>query len=379
MGLAKVCKKGEFLYREGESANRVFLIQSGSVQVFMQRQKQSIDLMTLGGMQMAGEHAFFGQTQNPHSAVCLTETKVVEFSVDEIKGQLELSSPNLKTIVASLIAKSKTVYKELQSARLERDNNPCPPETTAKLFAAFFFSMKAKGELQKDQSLRADWPFLKRYMQGMFLENAKRADALAQLLVKLGVAKVEMRKNEADASAPEEVGWITVADLNAIEQFFEYQQYYHFKGAAQTVLKTDERMMTLVESLIALGATQPEDRRGLRQVEAKRLIDDMRSRTGLAFSMDQFTLLEHKGLFVKRISQDNGVLIEFEHREFVRVHKIWLILREIEKWNEKGFVDMTPTAAARKRDDHACPKCQTAFTGAPKFCGECGQRLDQAA
>ena len=53
------------------------------------------------------------------------------------------------------------------------------------------------------------------------------------------------------------------------------------------------------------------------------------------------------------------------------------MLKELEKWNEKGFVDMTEEdpKKAKKAEEASCPQCQAKIVAQAKFCSECGFKL----
>lgn len=372
MSTIKSFKKGEFLFREGEPAKSVFLIQSGSVSLHLSRQKQTIDLCVLGSQQIAGEHGLSGATTHPHSAICMSETKVIELPVDAVKTQIETSSQLLKVLTKGLSDKMRVVLKELQSMKLERDNTPCPPDQTAKIFAALFHTARLK---------EGNWPGMKQYAQRMFLESPKRLEQAANVFVKLGVAKYEWVKNEDEPDAPEEIGFVRFEDLGLVEQFFEFYQYYYFKGGKGELLRTDDRVMQLVQTLIEVGAGVQPDRNGVVRIDYAAVVDRVKENMGLALNADHFTLIENKGLFVKRASIEGGVQLHFEIREFERTLKIWRVLREVERWNEKGFVDPNePVVEPRaKMVGHECPSCHHPHEVGAKFCSECGGKLAQAA
>jgi hypothetical protein len=58
----------------------------------------------------------------------------------------------------------------------------------------------------------------------------------------------------------------------------------------------------------------------------------------------------------------------------------WKILKEIDKWNELGFVDLSdpkdvkPASGAAAGETN-CPSCNNPVIGNQKFCGECGHKL----
>lgn len=382
MSTIKVFKKGEFLFREGEPAKAVYLIQAGSVSLILSRQKQSIDLCLLGPHQIVGEHALSGTGVHPHSAVCMTETKVIELPVEAVKTQIEGSTQLTKVLTKGLTDKLRLMLKELQSLRLEKDNTPCPPDQTAKIFAALYHSVRLKGEAKSDGVITSSWPAVKQYAQRMFLESPKRLEQAANIFVKIGGAKFQWVKNEDDPEAPEEIGFIHFTDLDLVEQFFEFYQYYYYKGGKTELLKTDDRVMQLTALLIELGRVETPDRNGVVRLDYTKLVERVKEGMGLQLNNDHFTLLENKGLFVKRQSTDAGVFLQFELKEFAQTSRVWRVLREVERWNEKGSVDPNEPVEVVKVKKSAfgeCPSCHQPHEENAKFCSECGAKISKAA
>ena len=382
MSNVKVVKKGETLYKEGEKAGSVYLIQSGSVSLTLKRQKANIDLCTLGSNQVAGEHALSGAATHPHTAVAMAETKYVELPLEAVKGQVEGGTQILKFLLKGMADKLKVVMKEFQSLKLERDPSPCPPDQTAKIFATVYHCAKTKGEAKKDGVLTVSWPLMKQYGQRMFLESPKRLEMAVNIFVKLQIAKYEMVKDPDDPEAPEQIGFVHFTDLTLLEQFFEFFAYYHFKGGKQELLKTDDRVILIVQGLFEAAKGEPLDRHGAVRLDYTKLVEQMKASAGIQLNSDHFTMLESKGLFVKRQSTDDGVFIHFDFKEFERTARVWKVLREVERWNDKGFVDPNePVVEVKKaqKAGPACPKCDHPFEGAAKFCSECGTKLQQAA
>ena len=378
MSNIKVFKKGDFLFREGESAKTVYFVQSGAVGLHLSRQKQTIELCILGSNQIAGEHAISGATVHPHTAVCLSETKVIELPVEAVKAQIESATQLTKFLTKGLSDKLRVVFKELQSLKLQQDNTPCPPDQTAKIFAALYHSARLKVE-----GTKTNWPAAKQYAQRMFLESPKRLEQACNIFVKIGAAKYEWVKDENDPEAPEEIGFVAFTDLALVEQFFEFFQYYYFKGGKLEYLKTDERVIQLVQILLDLGAIETPDRNGVVRLDYSKVVEKVKEVMGLALNSDHFTIIESKGLFVKRQSMDaGGITLQFEFKEFDRTMKNWKVLREVERWNEKGSVDPNePVQEPRVKKSGAgeCPSCKHPHEDGAKFCSACGTKIQMAA
>ncbi|MES2856556.1 MAG: hypothetical protein V4692_11870, partial [Bdellovibrionota bacterium] len=274
--------------------------------------------------------------------------------------------------------KLKVVMKEFQSMKLERDNTPCPPDQTAKIFGALFHVVRSKAETKTEGVLTASWPLVKQYAQRVFLESPKRLEFAANIFVKLGVAKYEWVKNEDDEEAPEEIGYIHFTDLALVEQFFEFYQYYYFKGGKTELLKTDERVIQITATLLELAQGEELDRNGAVKLDYTKVLEKFKAAMSLQLNNDHFGLLEQKGLFVKRSSTDKGVFLQFDFREFDSTFKVWRVLREVEKWNEKGTVDANEVIVDGRKVHKAgpeCPSCQAPYEGQPKFCSECGGKI----
>lgn len=383
MSAVKVFKKGEALFKEGEKPTNVFLIQSGSVSLQMTRHKVVIDLCNVGSMQIVGEHGLSGASTNPHSAISLAETKAIELSLDAVKTQIEHSPQLLKFLIKGMSDKNKVVMREFQSMKLERDPSPCPSEQTAKIFGTLFHVAKTKGEI-KDGVIKVNWPLMKQYAQRVFLESPKRLKMAVNIFVKLGCAQYEMVKDENDPEAPEDIGFVTFTDISLVEEFFEFYQYYYFKGGKLELLKTDDRAFMITQALVEMAANEPLDRHGAVRLDYPLVVEKVKEATGIQLASTHFALLEIKGLFVQRQSSESGVILSFDVKEFARTIRIWKVLREVERWNEKGSVDPNEPVSDPKKmkaasDGHQCPSCHHSYEGHPKFCSECGHRLTMAA
>ena len=75
------------------------------------------------------------------------------------------------------------------------------------------------------------------------------------------------------------------------------------------------------------------------------------------------------------------MVLQFEQKEYKNIYSIWQILREVEKWNERGFVDLNEREVQAKKATSAsiCFKCGAEYKDGQKFCGECGAKIQVAS
>ncbi|HEY8270903.1 MAG TPA: cyclic nucleotide-binding domain-containing protein [Pseudobdellovibrionaceae bacterium] len=379
----RTLKKGEVLYTEGEKIHNIYLIQSGAVSLCLTRNKKTTDLFQIGSAQILGEQVLLGQNTHTTSAIATTETKVVEITAEAFKTQFEAAQQMLKIIIKSLADRLKIATADVKSSRMEKDATPCPEDQVAKVFGVVFHTANHKGE-KKDNRVIIEWGLFRQYSQRVFGESLKRLEQCVNLLVKLKLAMYEMGKNPEDPEGPDHIQKVHFFDLEAIENFFEFYQYYYFKANKPEMLKIEDTSASILSGLIAFAETQPMDRFGVVTLEFPKLIEYFKNEFSVNFTPDTLTRLEKKGLFTKRrTNSNNEVQLQFDFKEFSGFQKNWRLLREVDKWNEKGFVD--PHEAEKKPAKKAsaggvkCPACSAESQENQKFCGECGHKLLAAA
>ena len=374
-------KKGEYLFKEGDKVTSIFLIQSGSVHVQFLRGKQKIEYYTATTNMILGEHVLSGQATHPASALAHVETKVIEIPIDAFKEQLATGTQISKALFKGMLDKVKMALTDLKGSRLERDSSPCPPEQTPKAFGVLYHSFMHKAE-NKNGKLTADFRNVKVYAQRIFMESPKRVEQVASIFVKLKHAEFQMTKDENDPDAKEEIGFLHFTDVLILQEFFEYYQYYHFKPGKGELLKVDENAMSIVSCFLKCAEGVEADRVGMVRLDYTKVVETLKEDCGLELKGDHFSLLEMKGLMCKRQATDQGVFLQFELMEFRRVFRVWTVLRELQKWNDTGKIDMNDIWKPVKKVVHngpICPACEAPTEKDHKFCAACGHKLQAAA
>jgi hypothetical protein len=374
MSNIKTFKKGEYLFKEGDKITSVFFIQSGSVQGVAIR-KKTLEIFTIGANQILGELGLINGTSHNYSALCAAETKALELPVEALKTQIEAQS-TLKIVIKSLAERLKSALFELKGKKLESDASPCPEDQVPKIFASVFHTLNHKGE-KDGAKVHIEWGLFKQYVQRIFGESPKRAEQVINILVKLKYASLEMGKSVDNPEGPEEIQGINIDNLSVLEIFFEFYQYYYFKALKPEVLKVDESCHQILKNLLICADGVPLDRLGIVSLDFPKVVERFKTEFGINLNNDHFTRLEQKGVFAKRASRTDGqMVIQFELREYNNIVLIWKILREIDKWNEKGFVDpFEQEIVIKKKAGLTCPSCSAPYVEQQKFCGECGSKL----
>ncbi len=378
----KTFKKGEVIYKDGEKISSVYLIQSGGVSQCLIRGKKTIDLFQIGSSHFLGDQIILGQATHPTSAVATAETKVLEIPIETLKGQYEQAPQILKVLIKSLADRLRLAFNDVRSSKIEKDSSPCPEDQVAKCFGSIFHTANHKGDRSTPGRVIVDWSMMRQYAQRVMGESPKRMEQATNILVKLKLAFYEMGKAIDNPDGPDEIHKVHFMDLDLVESFFEFYQYYYFKGGRSDLLKVDELCQHMLGGLLKLAEGKEPDRFGIVGVEFNKFVEHCKEELGINLNNDHFSRLEAKGVFMKRKNASDGVTLQFEVKEFRSVLQSWKMLREIEKWNEKGFVDLNEKEEKPKKKvvgGATCPACSVDLQAGVKFCHECGHKIVSAA
>lgn len=378
----KIFKKGETLFKEGDKITSVYLIQSGSVSQCLIKGKKTIELFTLGTSQLLGDQVLAGQTTHSSSGVATSDTKALEIPIETLKQTYDGSPQMVKLMLKSLADRMRTAFTEIRSNKLEKDSSPCPDDQIAKVFGSLFHTANHKGnrEVVPGRTV-VEWTLFKQYAQRVFGESPRRLEQAVNILVKLKLAFFEMGKDPINPDGPEEIQKVHFLDLSLVESFFEFYQYYYFKGGKTELLKVDELCYNLLTGIVKLTEDKEADRFGITGLDFNVFTEYCKEEIGINLNNDHFTRLESKGVLMKRKTSPTGVILQFEYKEFAALLESWKMLREIEKWNEKGFVDINEKEVKVKKNPtgQSCPECSAAIQVGAKFCQECGHKIVAAA
>jgi CRP/FNR family transcriptional regulator, cyclic AMP receptor protein len=102
MSTPKTFSPRSHLFREGDQAHSLFLIQSGTVSVRKIKKDGEIEIARIYANEVIGEISFFDKQPRSASAIALTETQATEIKYDVLETAMNSVPPFMKTIMAGL-------------------------------------------------------------------------------------------------------------------------------------------------------------------------------------------------------------------------------------------------------------------------------------
>lgn len=371
-------KKGEVLFVEGNTPDKFIFVLSGKIQLFVERSGKKIEINTLTTGQIIGEQTLFQSGKYVYGAEALQESQIIEWPMDVLKPYIDSLNSPMQKMLKAMADEIKNARFAWRNMKMENDKMPCPPASIPKMCVILQFIAQNSKSTQvspagsANPSIKIDWGTLKLYTARFFTESPQRVRAFCDLLKKLNYAELHFVEIEGE----KELGTIELFNLKLLEDFAEFYQYNLYRGQKSEQIEVDNLTHKCLKVLNQLAEGKQKDRRGAVTVPYQDFQDAFKKQFNQEVKGTHFEALEKKGLFVKRSQGKDQQTISFDQEEFSRIDIFWRILAEIQKWNEKGFVDLNEKEVATEASsDTKCSQCSGDIGKEHKFCPNCGMKL----
>ena len=109
--------KGTNIIREGEEGASAFLIQSGSIDIYLLHSDRKVVLATLGPGDIFGEASLIMETPRTASAEAAEDTNLIVITRQVLKDKLERSDQTIRAILQMLMRRLQRGNDSLMSKR----------------------------------------------------------------------------------------------------------------------------------------------------------------------------------------------------------------------------------------------------------------------
>ncbi len=383
MTMGRILKKGDYLFKEFDKISTVYILQSGQLGLSVFKNKKNVELTTVGTGYVFAENIVLGVPHYGYSALAIQECKVIEIPIEVFKEQYESFHSVFKSFIKNQSEKLKWALNEIKNKKSDRESLACGYEEVLKVFGSIVSVVRSKGN-KEGEKLSIDWNLLRSQNQRFFQEPQRRTEQALMILSKLGFVELIKQEPEEGNVVRLKTDYETAIFKNIaqIESFLEFFQYAYYKSGSQDLLKIDETNFILLQALLICFEDQKPDNLGFVLMPYQ-LLSERFAEYGIRLSPTSFSGLESRGLVCKIKSTDSGQTnptVQFEKHEFETALHCWKLIKEIDKWNDKGVVDDQAPVSPQKRaltgnEKAACGSCGHELLLSSKFCSECGEKM----
>ena len=150
----KKFRRGDFLFREGQAAEKMYVLQKGIISIRKSKGSGFIEVARIQGNQVVGELSFFDRERRSASAYALSDVEAIEIDFEAMNKIYEKVPNYLKTIIESMaerLRRTNDMIRRLQKNVIVDDDyagetdtsveEESDPEATAMLAAISGFKI----------------------------------------------------------------------------------------------------------------------------------------------------------------------------------------------------------------------------------------------
>lgn len=314
-GIKKLAR-GEYLFREGDVSDAMYVIKKGSLEVTKSKGPKEIVLATLKQGEMVGEMAFFDSKPRSAGARAERDTEVIVLPFSALYAQFKTFPEWLKAMVKTVnshLRNANLRIKNLESAQAD-PTEMFPPHTITRLIAIISYMGYKCGDKEGD-GLVVPYNTLRNYTIQVFQQPTNKLDRIMEVLQGLGHIKVE--------ELGEGKKKVTIIHQDLLSQFVDWYNKYLFTEESKQVTVVSKEMPAL-KALLFYSKDQAPNKDGkvvvnLTEVQASAM-RDINQMVGVA---DYDSLVEKKIIDDKQSGDGGIVTAAFNRAEIERIYPFW--------------------------------------------------------
>ncbi|WP_246845927.1 Crp/Fnr family transcriptional regulator [Bdellovibrio sp. ZAP7] len=301
---AKKIAKDNYLFREGDPADAMYIIKSGLLAVTKTKGQSEVSLAEISPGSMVGEMGLFDNKPRSANVKAIKETEVIALPYESLNKQLDQLPVWVRAILKNLnetIRESNKKLKQLETANADEER--FPPHVINKLMSIFNFVCNKYGKPEAN-GVSISSVLLRNYTIQIFQEATNKMNSLVNALTELGFATQEDRGD----------GTQKIVNMKAAElfAFVDWHNDWIYKQEKDKKDPLTEQECKVLNALIHFAKKVEPDKKGLNKVSLTDLQNDSVKEFGQLIKPDDVNSLIEKKYLNEKIMDGSSVFVLLE-------------------------------------------------------------------
>lgn len=324
-GIKKI-ERDNYLFREGDAPDALYVVKSGKFAVVKNKSNSEIVLAELNPGQMVGEMAFFDNKPRSASVKALKDSEVIALPYKGLHAQFANFPEWCKAIMRTVNENLRNANQRLkQLEKAEGEQELFPPHTLTKLVSILNLVGHRYGKMsEEDKGLAVSGGIIRNYTIQIFQEPTHKMQKLMGCLMDLGMLRID---DVGDGRQK-----IVIYQPDFLFQFVEWYNDWLFKSEKdRTVIKEDE--IRILEAVGHFSKNLEPNNKGLVKLSLTDMQNDsMRELNSLIKVEDTLPLVEKKLIGEHTMTDDGkGVYCFLNKEELNKILPFWKIIYAVKK------------------------------------------------
>jgi CRP-like cAMP-binding protein len=321
---AKKVLRDNYLFREGDQPDAMYIIKTGGFAVTKTKGTSEIVLTEIGPGAMVGEMALFDKKPRSANVKATKDSEVIALPYDSLDKQLETLPVWVHAILKNLNENLRDANKKikiLENANTEEER--FPPHLVNKFIAIFNFVTMRYGKADTNGSLVVSSVTIRNHTIQIFQEPTNKMTAMLNALTELGYVQQEERGD----------GTQRVTNLKP-QELFAFVDFYNdwlFKQEKDRLPLLTEQEVKVLHAILHFARKAQPDNKGFRKVSLNELQNDSMKEVGSLIKLEDSNSLVEKKYFTDKIMDTHGTYLMVALDELEPLARHWAMVNDLKR------------------------------------------------
>jgi CRP-like cAMP-binding protein len=190
-------KAGEYLFREGDPCNGVYILRSGSIEILRERESVAVNLAVMSAGDVIGTSTIFSRAARTASARAVLGSEIIHVSLDTLEGHFKNLPVWVEAVIKDSVSRLRVANDKLVESKLNERKLQHKLGTQFHVAAqfAFFLAYAIRVGLVRDEGI--DLFPLKgfiEYSESILLRRSEVFESFLECFVTGSLIKIQMDK-----------------------------------------------------------------------------------------------------------------------------------------------------------------------------------------
>ncbi len=321
MSTTKKISRDNYLFREGDEPDAMYIIKSGQFAITKTKGSSEIILAEIGTGSMVGEMAIFDKKPRSANVKALKDSEVIMLPYEALSQQMDILPVWVKAILRTMNENLRDANKKIKMLEVSsKDDDRYPPHVVNKLISILNL-VGIKYGTPEGGGLSLPVNRLRNYTIQIFQEATNKMESMQNALKEIGYFSIE------DLGE----GRKKIINLKP-DFFFEFVDWYNdwlYKQEKDKITFSEEDIKVLNGLLHFARKAEPV--KGFRKVNVNDVQNESMKEMGYLIKSEELSPLIEKKIISEKIMEEAGVFVNVSLEDLEKPATYWKLIWDLKK------------------------------------------------
>lgn len=324
MAEAKKVAQGNYLFREGDPPDAMYIVKTGSFAITKTKGNSEIVLAEITVGSMVGEMALFDKKPRSANVKATKDAEVIALPYDSLSKQMDSLPVWVRAIMKTLNENLREANKKI---KILENANPSeerfPPHIVNKYISILNLVSHKYGKPEESGGVSISSVLLRNYTIQIFQEATNKMQTVVNALSELDFVKQEDRGDGTQKVINEKP-----TELFA---FVDWYNDWLFKQEKDRLPELNDNEVKVLNGLILFAKRVEPDKKNFRKVNLNDVQNDSMKETGNLIRPEDANSLIEKKYLGEKIMDEAGTYVMVNVEEIESLANNWTIVNALKK------------------------------------------------